>query len=134
MFTIVSDGLTARYGTSFTPLNHYSPWNVDDDGRPVKRAPTWPTTGSASSWALIDGLGNPERFLQIQRNFVAFDEDSGVLVKRIAKPHQYFAVTKAVATTVAAAASNGKAGVVWHKGRAVDGDGALRPPRRAGPR
>ena len=35
-------------------------------------------------------------------------------MKRIAKPHQYFAVTKAVATTVAAATSNGKAGVVWH--------------------
>src|SRR5690606_16107423 len=36
------------------------------------------------------------------------------LVKRIAKPHQYFAVTKAVGSTVAAAESNGKAGVVWH--------------------
>ncbi len=115
MFTVVSDGLTARYGTPFTPLNHYSPWNVDDDGRPVK-----PGTDVADDRIgvelelLIDGLGNPERFLQIQRNFVAFDEDSGVLAKRIAKPHQYFAVTKAVATTVAAATSNGKAGVVWH--------------------
>lgn len=115
VFTIVSDGLTARYGTPFTPLNHYSPWNVDDDGRPVTAS-----TDVADDQIgvelelLIDGLGNPERFLQIQRNFVAFDEASGVLVKRIAKPHQYFAVTKAVAATVAAAVSNGKAGVVWH--------------------
>jgi type I restriction enzyme R subunit len=115
VFTIMSDGLTARYGTPFTPFNHYSPWNVDDDGRPVK-----PGTNVADDRIgvelelLIDGVGNPERFLQILRNFVAFDEDSGVLVKRIAKPHQYFAVTKAVGKTVAAAVSNGKAGVVWH--------------------
>ena len=35
VLTIISDGITARYGTPFTPLNHYSPWNVDDDGRRV---------------------------------------------------------------------------------------------------
>ncbi len=33
---VISDGITARYGTPFTPLNHFSPWNVDDDGKPVK--------------------------------------------------------------------------------------------------
>ncbi len=34
VLSIISDGITARYGTPFTPLNHYSPWNVDDEGRP----------------------------------------------------------------------------------------------------
>ena len=57
---------------------------------------------------------NPERFLQLQRNFTAFDTGANGYVKRIAKPHQYFAVTKAVGNTVAAAESTGKAGVVWH--------------------
>ena len=116
VFTIVSDGITAQYGTPFTPLNHFSPWNVDDDGASDQaRASTWPTTGSASSWSsCIDGLCNQERFLQLLRNFVAFDEGSDGLSKRIAKPHQYFAVTKAVGTTVEAVESNGKAGVVWH--------------------
>ncbi|ALE77991.1 DEAD/DEAH box helicase [Pseudonocardia sp. AL041005-10] len=115
VFTSVSDGLQARYGTPFTRLNHYSPWNVDKDGRPVK-----PGTDVSDNEIgvelefLIDGLGVPQTFLQVQRDFVAFDQDSGVLAKRIAKPHQFFAVTKAVDTTVAAAASNGKAGVVWH--------------------
>ena len=102
VFTVASDGLIARYGTPFTPLNHFSPWNVDDDGVPSSPASTWPTTGSASALEfLIDGLFNLERFLQLMRNFVAFDEARTVLSKRIAKPHQYFAVTKAVATTVA---------------------------------
>ena len=36
------------------------------------------------------------------------------LVKRIAKPHQYFAVSKAVGKTIEATRSDGRAGVVWH--------------------
>jgi type I restriction enzyme R subunit len=114
VFTLASDGILAKYGTPFTPLNHFSPWNVDDDGIPVK-------AGDANDWdantgmeiALL-GLYNQERFLQLLRSFVAFDEGSEGLAKRIAKPHQYFAVTKAVGSTVEAVESNGKAGVVWH--------------------
>lgn len=114
--TVASDGLFARYGTPFTPLNHYSPWNVDDDGAPVtlgvKHEDSHYGTGLEF---LIDGLFNVDRFLQLMRDFTAFDSDSkSGLVKRIAKPHQYFAVTKAVGSTVQAVQSNGKAGVVWH--------------------
>ena len=74
---LASDGISAKYGTPFTPLNQ-------------------------------------ERYLQILRGFVAFDEGPDGLAKRIAKPHQYFAVTKAVGSTVQAVGTNGKAGVVWH--------------------
>jgi type I restriction enzyme R subunit len=35
-------------------------------------------------------------------------------VKRIAKPHQYFAVTRPSAAPSTRSSSNGKAGVVWH--------------------
>ena len=115
VLSIISDGITARYGTPFTPLNHYSPWNVDDEGRPLRAA-------TEQQWEpvrleiedLVNGLCNQERFLQLQRDFVAFDEGADGYAKRIAKPHQYFAVTKAVGSTVLAAESNGKAGVVWH--------------------
>ena len=31
---VISDGITARYGTPFTPFEHFAPWNVDDDGNP----------------------------------------------------------------------------------------------------
>ena len=44
----------------------------------------------------------------------AFDATESGLIKRIAKPHQYFAVTKAVASTINAVDSDGRAGVVWH--------------------
>ena len=113
--SVISDGITARYGTPFTPLNHYSPWNVDDDGRPMKPgADVADMSLGVELEYLIDGVCNPERFLQLQRNFVAFDAGAEGYEKRIAKPHQYFAVTKAVGSTVSAAESNGKAGVVWH--------------------
>ncbi len=113
---VISDAVTARYGTPFTPFNHYSPWNVNDDGRPL--TPGTSVTDDEQLGIeleyLIDGVFNPERFLQLMRNFVAFDEGGGGYLKRIAKPHQYFAVTRAVGSTVQAVETNGKAGVVWH--------------------
>jgi len=113
--TVISDGITARYGTPFTPLNHYSPWNVDDDGKPVTLGEPLDDMHLGTELEfLIEGVFNPERFLQLQRNFTAFDGGAEGFAKRIAKPHQYFAVTKAVGSTVAAVESNGKAGVVWH--------------------
>lgn len=114
VFTLASDGLEAKYGTPFTPLNHFAPWNVDDDGAPLSQ----PRMEDGTSIEPIDdaliGLYNQERFLQLVRSFTAFDETADGLTKRIAKPHQYFAVTKAVGSTVQAVETNGKAGVIWH--------------------
>ena len=111
--TVASDGILAKYGTPFTPLHHFSPWNVDDDGKPVALGEATEEYSTGLEVALF-GLFNQERFLQLQRSFTAFHEGADGLVKRIAKPHQYFAVTKAVGRTVTAVESNGKAGVVWH--------------------
>ncbi len=119
LLTVATDGVIAAYGTPFTPLNHFAPWNVDDDGRPVEPGNTLDggTDAQTSLSLLLYGLFNLERFLQLQRNFTAFDaadKTSGELVKRIAKPHQYFAVTKAVGATIDAVRGDGRAGVVWH--------------------
>ncbi|WP_435735299.1 type I restriction endonuclease subunit R [Cellulosimicrobium sp. PMB13] len=144
VLTVISDGVVARYGTPFTPLNHFSPWNVDDDGRvlgptgaplpavadvaeaaahdgpvvdgitdePAAMAGT--VVPSSPLETLLDGLFNPQRFVQLLRGFVAFDAGEDGLTKRVAKPHQYFAVTKAVGATVQAVETDGRAGVVWH--------------------
>lgn len=109
--TVASDGVTARYGTPFTPLHHFAPWNVDDDGRVVD------TTQDPERTALdllLNGLFNQERFLQIYRSYAAYDGGDGGLAMRIAKPHQYFAVSKAVGATIQAVETDGRAGVVWH--------------------
>lgn len=109
VMALVSDGITASYGTPFTPFEHFSPWNVDDDGAPVE-----PSGDHHPLDTALFGIFNQERFLQLLRNYTAFDESESGLLKRIAKPHQYFAVSKAVGSTVVAVGSGGKAGVVWH--------------------
>lgn len=141
VLVVASDGLTARYGTPFTPWNHFAPWNVDDDGAPL------PAVSVDEDGDVLDqldqtlhGLFNTERFGQLMRDYVAFDSTEGGLVKRIAKPHQYFAVTKAVASTVAALDSDGRAGVVWHtqgSGKSMEMElyaaKIMRHPRMANP-
>ncbi|MCM6777146.1 type I restriction endonuclease subunit R [Nocardia sp. CDC159] len=107
-----SDGVLARYGTAFTPYNHFAPWNVDDAGKPVPQpAPTW---DQAELSLALYGLFEPRRFIELLGGYVAFSQDDKGRQKRIAKPHQYFAVSKAVEKTIEAVRSNGKAGVVWH--------------------
>ncbi|MEZ0491766.1 type I restriction endonuclease subunit R [Kineococcus sp. TBRC 1896] len=115
VFVVATDGISTRYGTPFTSLNHFAPWNVDDDGRPVRLGDTrTDELGSTPLDVPFHGLFNQDRFLKILQHYVAFDEGDAGLLKRIAKPHQYFAVTRALAATVQAVGSNGKAGVVWH--------------------
>ncbi len=107
VLTVISDGVLARYGNPFAPLNHYAAWNVDDDGEVLP-------DGVPALESTLDGVANLERFEQLMRGFTSFAVGDGGIVKRTAKPHQYFAVTKAVGSTVQAAESDGKAGVVWH--------------------
>jgi type I restriction enzyme R subunit len=114
VFTLASDGLDAKYGTPFTPLNHFAPWNVDDAGAPLAQPRLEGSTDVLPLDDALNGLYNSERFLQLVRSFTAFDQGSEGLLKRIAKPHQYFAVTKAMGSTIQAVETNGKAGVVWH--------------------
>src|SRR5699024_7386184 len=69
VFTFASDGLDAKYGTPFTPLNHFSPWNVDDDGAPVVSGHTFDGQAVLPVETAIAGLYNPTRFLPLLRSY-----------------------------------------------------------------
>jgi type I restriction enzyme R subunit len=112
MVCVVSDGVTARYGTAFSPFEHYLPWNVDDEGRPIKQPPT--DDSELALNLVLYGLFNQWRMLDLLRDYVTFADDEHGVVKRIARPHQYFAVDRAVGETVEAVRGHGLAGVVWH--------------------
>ena len=130
---VVSDGIRAKYGTAFTPFEHFAPWNVDDEGKPVPQPGA--TDADLAINLLLYGLFEQRRFIEILGGYVAFAQSDGGLVKRIAKPHQYFAVSKAVRKTLEAVRSNGHAGVVWHtqgSGKS-HGDGVVREPGAAAP-
>ncbi|WP_234402128.1 type I restriction endonuclease subunit R, partial [Thermobifida halotolerans] len=106
---LVSDGITAKYGTIFTPYEHFAPWNVDEDGRRVDtNAPDY--DGADALSLALHGLFTQKRLLSLTLNFVNFTPTG----KRIAKPHQFHAVNKAVDAIVEASRSDGRAGVVWH--------------------
>lgn len=112
---VASDGIDARYGTPFTPYNHLAPWNVDDDGAPIELDAVDETGQPLLALEnLVWGVFNTERFLQLMRELTAFDDTEKGLRMRVAKPHQYFAVTKAAGSTIQAVRTDGRAGVVWH--------------------
>jgi len=111
---VVTDGITARYGTPFTPFEHFAPWNVDEAGQPVPQPPEPGHDENLAINLLLHGLFDQGRFIDLLTGYVSFARTDGRLVKRIAKPHQYFAVSKAVSKTIEAVRSHGKAGVVWH--------------------
>jgi len=106
---LISDGITAKYGTPFTEYEHFAPWNVDDDGEPVNtNAPDH--EGPEALFLALAGLFTRSRFLSFTQDFVNFTPKG----KRIAKPHQFYAVKRAVDAIVEASRSNGQAGVIWH--------------------
>ncbi|MFF5390889.1 type I restriction endonuclease subunit R [Streptomyces sp. NPDC013012] len=108
---LVSDGITAKYGTPFTPYEHFAPWNTDEFGDRVDPFAAEGIWDSGQNLAL-HGLFTQDRFLSLIKSFINFVPSKRM--KRIAKPHQYHAVTRAAEAVRVAAASDGKAGVVWH--------------------
>ncbi|MFF6807617.1 HsdR family type I site-specific deoxyribonuclease [Streptomyces sp. NPDC012616] len=113
LLALVSDGLTARLGTPFTPWQHMAPWHADEndvllrkderqDGRALER--------------MLYGAFEPVRFLDLVANFLSYSapESGAVDTVKLAKAHQYIAVNAAVRATESAVATDGRAGVVWH--------------------
>jgi type I restriction enzyme, R subunit len=113
---LLSDGITAKYGTPFTPYEHFAPWNVDEFGARQEALDSLNIDKegriSTGQDLALHGLFNQARFLSLVKSFINFVPSKRT--KRIAKPHQYFAVTRAADAARRAAASDGKAGVVWH--------------------
>ncbi|MHC6203641.1 type I restriction endonuclease subunit R [Breznakiellaceae bacterium SP9] len=116
---IVSDGLEAKAGSLSAKFSRYYSWKTKDGKNEASRFDNELST-------LIHGLCAPETLVDYIRNFITFEksktEDSTThivkveTVKKIAQYQQYYAVNKAIASTVLASKSGGskKAGVIWH--------------------
>ncbi|MGR7027221.1 type I restriction endonuclease subunit R [Geodermatophilus sp. URMC 62] len=104
---VISDGVVARAGTLTAAWEHFAPWKTID-GESVASAEI------PQIEVLVTGMLRPEVLLDLVRSFVVFADDEGKVAKKAAKYHQYWAVIKAVNSTVAAVAGDGRAGVVWH--------------------
>lgn len=108
MFSVISDGLNARYGTLSAGLDRFMAWRTVDGDTVVSER-----EGLALS-TLTDGLLNPSVLLDMLRWFTVFEDEGKGPIKKAAGYHQYHAVRKAMASILVARGDDGKGGVIWH--------------------
>jgi type I restriction enzyme R subunit len=106
---VIADGMAAELGSLTAGRDRFAPWRTIDGTGPAP-AHLLPLE------VLIASVFEPRRFLDYVRHFILFEIDGGNLVKKIAGYHQFHAVNKAIASTLAAAGAggDGRAGVIWH--------------------
>jgi Type I site-specific restriction-modification system, R (restriction) subunit and related helicases len=104
---IITDGLTARIGSLTADLERFMPWRTIDGERIAPK-------GTPEMQVLIEGVFAKQRLLDLVQNFIVFGDTGSGIYKIIAGYHQFHAVKKAVARTIAAIQSDRKVGVIWH--------------------
>ena len=131
-FEVISDGWFAKAGTISSDYSRFMEWK-SVDGTHVVDSKHQPELEP-----MIKGLLNKNTLLDIIRHFIVFEKTKEKTIKKVAAYHQYFAVNKAIVSTLRASANeNGhfaaehpavyglptvdhqlkgdkRAGVVWH--------------------
>lgn len=116
---IISDGHECKAGSLSAGFSRYMTWKTADGKKEASRF-------IPQLEILLKGMLNPATLLDLVRNFIVFEktkkEDpvTGITqietVKKLAAYHQYYAVNKAVQSTIQASSDAGdkRGGVVWH--------------------
>jgi type I restriction enzyme R subunit len=116
---VISDGLEAKAGSLSADFSRFMTWKTVDGKTEESHLVSQLET-------LINGMLNKKTLLDLVRHFVVFEKSKKVdeitdvisihTVKKIAAYHQYYAVNKAINSTLLASNESGnkKAGVVWH--------------------
>lgn len=109
-FLIASDGWFAKAGTLSSDYSRFMEWKTADGEHIVD------TEHEAELEPMLKGMLNKTALLDIIRHFLVFERGKDKTIKKIAAYHQYYAVNKAIATTVKASRQDGdkRAGVIWH--------------------
>ena len=105
-FCVMSDLSKSKAGTITSSEDRFMEWKTTDG--------SYETTAYADFTTFFEGIFEKNRFVDILKNFVLFSNDSSKKVKILSAYHQYFAVNKAVKSTLHAIKTDGKAGVFWH--------------------
>ena len=106
---VMSDMTTSKAGTITSGEDRFMEWKTTDG--------SYENTQYAAFDTFFEGLFEKNRFLDIVKNFICFNVDGQNTFKILAGYHQYFAVKKAVASTLNATVTDGKGGVFWHTGQ-----------------
>ncbi len=110
-FLIISDGLEAKSGTISAGLSRFMAWKTSDGKSEASKL-----IGQMET--LINGMLNKETLLDLIRHFIVFEKSkkedvkTGIVsittVKILAAYHQYYAVNRAVESTLRATGYSGK--------------------------
>ena len=116
---IISDGMACKAGSISAGFTRFMNWKTADGKKEASRF-------SPQLEILLKGLLNPATLLDLVRNFIVFEKNkkedakTGITQieteKKLAAYHQYYAVNRAVQSSIIASGSNGdkRGGVVWH--------------------
>jgi type I restriction enzyme R subunit len=108
---VITDGLDAEIGSTFADYERFLSWKTIDGQKEAKKTPMMEV--------LLRGVFDKVRLLDIVRNFIVFEKNNKAgsgYIKKLAAYHQYWAVNKAVDSTLQAIKpdSDHRIGVVWH--------------------
>ena len=116
---VISDGMECKAGSVSAGYSRFMTWKTADGKKEASRF-------IPQLEILLKGMLNPSTLLDLVRNFIVFekskkeDAKTGITqietVKKLAAYHQYYAVNKAVQSSIIASGVNGdkRGGVVWH--------------------
>ena len=124
---IATDGWFAKAGTITSDWSRFSGWKIPPTKAETSNAVAEPDTTYNSTLfpkeptylemdVVLNGILDKRTLIDLIRYFVVFEKTKEKTVKKIAAYHQYYAVNKAIQSTVKAASLSGdqRAGVVWH--------------------
>ena len=105
-FCVMSDQATSKAGTITAGEARFMEWKTADG------------TGEDSRYAnfeiLFQGMFDKVRLIEIIRDFICYSKEDKADIKILAAYHQFYAVRKAVKSTIEATQTDGKGGVFWH--------------------
>lgn len=116
---ILSDGLECKAGSISADFSRYMAWKTTDG---IKEASRF----LSQLEIMLQGMLQPPTLLDLVRNFIVFEKSQKIdpttgltqvqTIKKLAAYHQYYAVNKAVQSTIKASGVTGdkRGGVVWH--------------------
>jgi len=106
---IVSDGWDALCGTITSDYGRFMSWKTKDGKTTADHL-------KPQMEVMFLGMLNKTTLLDLIRQFIVFEKSDSKTLKKVAAYHQYYAVNKAVESTIIASSSNGdrRGGVIWH--------------------
>ncbi|MHC1783823.1 MAG: type I restriction endonuclease subunit R [Anaerolineaceae bacterium] len=107
-FEIISDGWFAKAGAISSDYSRFMEWKSEDGFRVVD------SKNEPELEPLIKGLLNKKTLLDVIRHFIVFEKTREKTMKKVAAYHQYFAVNKAIDSTLRASADPGRHFVAAH--------------------